>query len=97
MNVALAVIHEENGVFGVSWPDFPGVVTGGDTMEEAARKANEALGFHIAGMIEDGAPLPLLRSQEELFADPETAETLKGSILLLTRFDLPEPHVGDGA
>ena len=90
MTVAFAVIHEENGVFGVSWPDFPGLVTGADTMEEAARKADEALTFHIAGMVEDGDPIPSPRSQKELFADPEAADALRDGILLLTRFDLPK-------
>ena len=54
----VAVIHEENGVFGVSFPDFPGCVTGADTFEDAVRKAREALAFHVAGMASDGDPIP---------------------------------------
>ena len=56
----VALVHEENGVFGVSFPDFPGCVTGADTLEEAIRKANEALTFHVAGMLEDGETLPII-------------------------------------
>lgn len=90
MGIAFAIMHEENGVVGVSWPDFPGLVTGADTMEEAARKADEALSFHIGGMIEDGNPIPSPRTQNELLADPEFVEGLKDGVLLLTRFELPK-------
>jgi predicted RNase H-like HicB family nuclease len=90
MGIAFAVMHEENGVVGVSWPDFPGLVTGADTMEDAARKADEALSFHIGGMVEDGDPIPSPRTQKELFEDPEFIESMKDGVLLLTRFELPK-------
>jgi predicted RNase H-like HicB family nuclease len=44
--------------FGVSFPDFPGLVTAGRTLEEAKAMAEEALAFHIAGMEEDGEDIP---------------------------------------
>lgn len=90
MGIAIAVMHEENGVVGVSWPDFPGVITGADTIEEAARKADEALAFHIGGMIEDGDPVPVPRTRKQLFEDPEFVESIKDGVLLLTRFELPK-------
>jgi predicted RNase H-like HicB family nuclease len=93
MGIAFAVIHVENGTFGVSWPDFPGLITGGETMEEAARKADEALSFHISGMIEDGDPVPVPRSQTELYKDPDFLEMIAGGVLLLTRFELPKRAV----
>jgi predicted RNase H-like HicB family nuclease len=34
--------------FGVSFHDFPGCVTAGKSLDEARRKAPEALAFHIA-------------------------------------------------
>ena len=55
---------------GVSFPDFPGVVTTGRTAEEAIRKGSEALSFHVAGMGEDGDTLPLLRDLDALERDP---------------------------
>ena len=33
-----ALVHEENGEFGISFPDFPGCYSSGDTLE--ATKAN---------------------------------------------------------
>lgn len=44
--------------YGVDFPDFPGCVTAGRTLEEARLAAVEALELHIAGMIEDREPIP---------------------------------------
>lgn len=38
----------------VSFPDLPGCITEGDTMEEALHMAKEALELHLYGMEEDG-------------------------------------------
>eukprot|EP01032_Pedospumella_encystans_P004275 gene4275-5061_t len=76
MPFAHAVLHEENGAFGVSFPDFPGCITGADNEEDAIRKAGEVLSFHVAGMLEDGDGLPARRSVKELLADPEIRESL---------------------
>ena len=52
MPVAHALIHEEGQVLGVSFPDFPGLITTARSHEEAIRKGSEALTFHVAGMVE---------------------------------------------
>jgi len=44
--------------FGVEFPDLPGCVTSGTTIDEALHFAEEALRFHVDGMIEDGEPVP---------------------------------------
>jgi predicted RNase H-like HicB family nuclease len=55
----IALLHKDrDSDYGVSFPDFPGCVTAGKTLEEARRLAAEALAFHIEGMIEDGETLP---------------------------------------
>lgn len=55
----LAVIHqEERSTFGVSFPDFPGCIGAGRTLDLALRNAAEALAFHIEGLEEDGEPIP---------------------------------------
>ena len=58
----IAYLHKDpNSDFSVSFPDFPGCVTAGRTLEEARHMAVEALGLHINGMIEDceGIPAPV--------------------------------------
>lgn len=55
----IAYLHKDrDSDFGVSFPDFPGCVTAGRTLEEARRIAAEALALHIAGMVEDGQAIP---------------------------------------
>lgn len=75
----LAFIHsepDENGktTFGISFPDFPGCISVGDSIEDVIAMGSEALAFHIEGMIEDGESLPKPRSADEIIADPDLDE-----------------------
>jgi predicted RNase H-like HicB family nuclease len=66
-----ALIHKDAGSdYGVSFPDFPGLITAGRTLDEACKMAEEALAFHIGGMLEDCAPIPEASSLEAVMADP---------------------------
>ncbi|GLU28487.1 type II toxin-antitoxin system HicB family antitoxin [Brucella sp. NBRC 12950] len=89
MPVTYALIHQENGQFGISFPDFPGCISGGKNEEEAIRRGTEALNFHVEGMIEEGHAIPMLRNAKELRADPELAEELEDGILTLVSFEMP--------
>jgi predicted RNase H-like HicB family nuclease len=56
----IALIHKDpDSDYGVSFPDFPGCVTAGRTMEEAREMAEEALSLHIGGMLEDEQVIPV--------------------------------------
>jgi predicted RNase H-like HicB family nuclease len=60
-----AFIRKDKGsCYGVDFPDFPGCITAGDTIEEAMANAQEALGAHIAFMQADGDPIPEPSSAE---------------------------------
>lgn len=50
----------------VSFPDLPGCITEGDTMEEALHMAKEALELHLYGMEEDEDEIPNPSQPEEL-------------------------------
>src|SRR6266852_8927265 len=68
----IAYLHKDsNSDFGVSFPDFPGCVTAGKSLDEARRRAPEALAFHIAGMIEDGEKIPKPSKIDDLVSDPD--------------------------
>ena len=68
----IAYLHKENkSDFGVSFPDFPGCVTAGRSLDEARRRAPEALAFHIAGMLEDGEKIPKPSRMDNLVGDPD--------------------------
>jgi antitoxin HicB len=46
------------GGYTVTVPALPGVVTQGETMEEAIAMAKEAIQCHIEGLLADGEPVP---------------------------------------
>ena len=69
--------------YGVSFPDFPGCVTAGRTLEEARRMAVEALALHVEGMIEDGDPIPDPSNLDALANDPE----LKSAVAILVSLE----------
>jgi len=67
----IAYLHKEKkSDYGVSFPDFPGCITAGKTLEEARRKAVEALTLHIEGMLEDGEEIPEASCLDNLSSDP---------------------------
>src|SRR5690606_32347225 len=73
-------IHKDvDSDYGVSFPDFPGCVTAGGTLEEARVMAQEALSLHVAGMLEDGDAVPAPSSLDAIMAAPENA----GSVAVL--------------
>lgn len=70
----IAVIHKEKGSdFGVSFPDFPGCITAGATIDEAKDMAQEALELHIEGMQEDGDAIPAPMLLEDVVSNPDYA------------------------
>ncbi len=73
MTQYIAVIrHNGDGGYVVSFPDLPGVVTAGDTLDEAVSEAAEALAFAAAGWADDtGAAFPEPRTLAEIRDDPE--------------------------
>ena len=55
----IGIIHKEkNSDFGVSFPDFPGCITAGSSLEDAKEMAQEALQLHVEGMLEDQESIP---------------------------------------
>lgn len=68
----IGLIHKDTGSdFGVSFPDFPGVVTAGTTLDDARAMAEEALAFHVEGLMEDGEIIPEPLTLEEIMSDPD--------------------------
>jgi predicted RNase H-like HicB family nuclease len=68
----IAIIHKDaDSDFGVSFPDFPGCVTAGRTLDEAKDMAAEALTGHIAVMHEAGEPVSDPSPLEEIMRNPD--------------------------
>jgi predicted RNase H-like HicB family nuclease len=72
MRSYVGLIHKDahNG-FGVSFPDFPGIITAGTDLDDARAMAEEALTLHIEGMVEDGETIPEPSTLEDIMSDPE--------------------------
>ena len=83
----IAYLHKDRkSDYGVSFPDFPGCITAGITLEEARRMAVEALAFHIEGITEDGEAIPQPSSLDQLAKDP----AMKGAVAFLVTVDIEE-------
>lgn len=68
----IGLIHKDaESDYGVSFPDFPGVVTAGTDLDNARAMAEEALALHVEGLIEDGETIPEPSSLDEVMADPD--------------------------
>jgi predicted RNase H-like HicB family nuclease len=73
----IAIVHKEaNSDFGVSFPDFPGCITAGQTVDEAKNLAQDALSLHIQGMVEDGDQLPAPSKLEDIMADADHTDAI---------------------
>lgn len=85
----IAVIHKDpKSDFGVSFPDFPGCISAGRTLEEAKLMAGEALAGHIAEMRAAGEPIPMPASLDAVLANPDFAD---GTAFIVVRARLPAP------
>ncbi len=73
----LALLRKEAASdFGVDFPDFPGCVTAGRTLEEARIMAAEALELHLTGILEDGESLPFPSELDAIMADPHNRDAV---------------------
>ncbi len=74
MTAVVALVHGKPGAFGVSYPDFPGCVSGGKTISEALQRAPESLLSHIEAMMDAEFALPGIRELDVIKADGAFAE-----------------------
>jgi predicted RNase H-like HicB family nuclease len=77
MTAYVALLRKQpDSDYGVDFPDFPGCITVGKTLEDARRMAVEALQFHIEGMIEDGDAIPGPSILDEIMTDKHNADAV---------------------
>ncbi len=76
----------EGSDYGVEFPDFPGCVTAGRTLDEARRMAAEALALHVEGLREDGEALPAPTPLDVIMRDPGNADAVAFLV------DVPAPR-----
>ncbi len=64
--------------YGVEFPDLPGCISAGRTLEEAKAMAAEALAGHVATLTDMGEPVPPPSSIDQIADDPN-----RGSAVLV--------------
>ncbi|MFY7779249.1 MAG: type II toxin-antitoxin system HicB family antitoxin [Elstera sp.] len=85
MNHYVAYIRKDtDSDYGVEFPDLPGCITAGRTLDEARAMAAEALAGHLATLESLGEAVPTPSTLEALKDDPHQA----GATLVL--IDLPD-------
>ena len=83
----VALIHKakrKGADYGVIFPDFPGCVFGGQTLEQALENARDGILFHIEGMLGEGEALPHATSLETIQANAHYAQGTPFLIRVLT-------------
>ncbi|MBG0810207.1 type II toxin-antitoxin system HicB family antitoxin [Methylosinus sp. H3A] len=84
MNHYIAIVEEEEGkAVGVWFPDLPGCVSAGDSLDEAMANAAEALTLWVDVALEHGQPIPAPRSLVDLKRDPEISTELSQFMVAL--------------
>ena len=67
---------DETSDYGVDFPDLPGCVTAGRTLEEARHAAAEALALHLEGMTADGDTVPPPSMLDAVMNDPHNSKAV---------------------
>jgi len=81
----IALIHKDSdSSYGVSFPDLPGVVSAGDTIDEAMRHAAEVLAFAAEDW--GGTRFPSPRTIDELRADATFREDTVDAVVAAVPF-----------
>jgi predicted RNase H-like HicB family nuclease len=88
---AIAIVHEEAGVYGASLPDLPGCIAAGDSLDEVLQRgaAAAAAAAYIDSLIEDGEPIPMLRTLDQLKPDPLFRDDAEDGMIVALPLDLP--------
>ena len=85
----IGLIHKDaNSDLGVSFPDFPGLITAGTTPDDARAMAEEALVLHVEGMVEDGQSIPGPSRLEEILGNRT------GTFILVASADFHDQALG---
>lgn len=72
MRYYIGIIHrDDDSDFGISFPDFPGCVSAGATLDETLAMGREALAGHIAVLADDGEAIPEPSAMDAVMSDPD--------------------------
>lgn len=76
--------------YGVEFPDFPGCISAGRSVEEAHAMAGEALAVYVEWLLEEGKPVPTPSSLDDLAKDKARKDAIVAFIELDSALFKPE-------
>src|SRR5262249_6665033 len=88
MVAVVALVHGRRGAYGVSFPDFPGCIAGGETIDEALHRGRDGLEFHVESMASVGEALPKLHDVAEIRANPDYIEDFVDAVVVSINVDV---------
>jgi predicted RNase H-like HicB family nuclease len=74
MTYVIGLLHRIEDSVSVTFPDLPGCIAQGDTIEAALENARKAVAFHVEGLFQNGETAPELHTLDARYADPQFAE-----------------------
>ncbi len=87
----IALIHKDpDSDYGISFPDLPGCISAGGTVDEAVRSGAEALAFHVEQMQLAGEAVPPPRDLEAIRAANDDWIEWEGATAVLVPLLPPE-------
>lgn len=91
MRYYIGIIHkDDDSDFGISFPDFPGCVSAGESLAQLAAMGQEALSGHIALMVDEGMTIPAPTAMDVIMQD---ANNRAGTPVMIPAPDLPAKAV----
>jgi len=83
MSSYIAAVHKDPSTeYGVSFPDFPGCITGGKSIDAVKDLAIEALSGHIKTMKEFGGEIPSPSKLDDIIADQDYSNAIAFLVIL---------------
>src|SRR5579863_6326918 len=83
MTSYVGLIDGKAGAYGVYFPDLPGCVAMGATIDKAIANAADALRDWVEATEKKGGQIPAPRARESLAEDPDAAEMLSEGALVV--------------
>jgi predicted RNase H-like HicB family nuclease len=85
-----AFIETASEGYGVFFPDVPGCISAGATVQDATHNAAEALQAHLDLAAEHGETIPESSELDAIAPEPDVVEAARVSV----RVEVPAPVVG---
>jgi predicted RNase H-like HicB family nuclease len=68
----IGIVHKEaRSGYGISFPDFLGLVTAAASLDEAYERSIEALALHVEGLLAEGEIIPNPSTFEQMRDNPD--------------------------